>query len=299
MSSLAPRTLFILVDGLGLGSRESQVNPIYSGACPYLAEILDNHAVPIDAGMGVSGIPQSATGQTAIFTGVNAAAAMGRHVEGFPGPSLRDIIRSHNLYDKLTALGYSSTFANAYYVNDMNEVESRKLQSVTTVSALKAFGRVRDRYMMEERKAVYQDLTRESLRLRGYDGPLWTPSQSADDLMAVAAGYDFTVFEYFQTDRVGHKGTWDEIQQVLHLFDEFLGACLSFVQGSHHLLVMTSDHGNIEEFGSRTHSNNPVPLVALGQGSEFLKARVKSITDITPALLELYGSTPKTTHSGG
>ena len=194
MSSLAPRTLFILVDGLGLGSRDPQINPIYSGACPNLADVLVNHAVPVDAGMGIPGIPQSATGQTAIFTGVNAAAAVGRHVEGFPGPSLRDIIRKNNLYDKLAVLGYSSTFANAYYVSDMAEVESRKLQSVTTVSALKAFGRVRDRRMMEDHQAVYQDLTRESLRARGYEGPLWTPAQSARDLLAIAAGHDFTVF---------------------------------------------------------------------------------------------------------
>ncbi len=264
------------------------INPIYSGACPALCRLLEQHAVPVDAGMGVPGIPQSATGQTAIFTGTNAARHMGRHVEGFPGPALREIIRTHNLYDQLSALGLSCTFANAYYVSDMVEVESRKIQSVTTVAALKAFGRVRDKDMMLEGKAVYQDLTRASLRERGYEGPLRTPGQSGQDFLALARQYDFTLFEYFQTDRAGHKGTLEDVKRVLGLFDEFLEAVLPFAGEPGHLLVLTSDHGNIEDFGSRSHSLNPVPLVAIGEGSAFLKQRVKSLTDVTPALVELY-----------
>lgn len=286
--SRGPRTLFILVDGLGLGVSDSGINPIHSGACPCLCRLLAEHAVPVDAGMGVPGIPQSATGQTAIFTGVNAARHMGRHVEGFPGPALREIIRERNLYDQLAELGVSSTFANAYYVSDMAEVKSRKIQSVTTVSALKAFGKVRDRSLMEEGRAVYQDLTRESLRERGYDGPLRTPSQSGRDLVALAGEYDFTLFEYFQTDRAGHKGSREDVCRILGLFDEFLAAILPFPSRPGCLFVLTSDHGNIEESGSRGHSTNPVPLVAIGEGSSFLKKRVKSLTDVTPALVELY-----------
>jgi hypothetical protein len=280
--------VFILVDGLGLGVPDPAINPVYSGACPVLGRLLQRHSVPVDAAMGVAGIPQSATGQTAIFTGINAARHMGRHVEGFPGPELRGIIRTHNVYDQLSALGVSCTFANAYYVSDMAEVESRKLQSVTTVSALKAFGRVRDKTMMLEGQAVYQDLTRSSLRERGYEGPLRTPGQSGADLLALAGHYDFTLFEYFQTDRAGHKGTLEDVKRILGLFDEFLAAVLPFVEEPGHLLVLTSDHGNIEDFGSRSHSLNPVPLVAIGEGSEFLKQRVKSLTDVTPALVELY-----------
>ena len=288
MSSLPPRTLFILVDGLGLGPRDPLLNPIYGGSCPCLQHLLDNQAVPIDAGMGVAGTPQSATGQTALLTGVNAAREMGRHVEGFPGPSLRDIIRARNIYDQLTALGFTATFANAYFTTDMDEVRTRRIKSVTTVSALKAFDRVRDTAAMLEHRAVYQDLTRESLRERGFTGPLVTPAESARDLLAIAAEHDFTLFEYFQTDRMGHKGTREEVNRVLALFDAFLAVAWHFAEQPGHLFVMSSDHGNIEESGSSSHTSNPVPLVALGQGAEFLKARVRSVTDVTPALMELY-----------
>lgn len=284
----APRTLFILVDGLGLGADDPQINPIFSGICPNLLNLLALYAHPIDAGLGVEGIPQSATGQTALLTGVNAARHMGRHVPGFPGPLLRKIIRENNIYDKLATRGYGSTFANAYYVSDIHEVETRKIQSVTTVAALKAFGRVRDKVMMEQGLAVYQDLTRESLRGRGYQGPLQTPEESADTLVAIARAHDFTLFEYFQTDRAGHKGTWEELLRVLGQFDAFLGNCLAFASDEGALFVLTSDHGNIEQFGSRTHSRNPVPFVALGQGSDVLKKKVFSLTDVAPALLDLY-----------
>lgn len=284
----SPRTLFILVDGLGMGDDDPAVNPVYSGVCPNLLKLLQFQSISIDAGMGVEGIPQSATGQTALLTGVNAARHMGRHVAGFPGPSLRKVIRENNIYDKLSGLGFSSTFANAYYVVDVREVEARKSQSVTTVSVLKAFGGVRDKALMEQGKAVYQDLTRESLRARGYEGLLQTPAQAAQALVSIACEHDFTLFEYFQTDRVGHKGTWDDALRVLGLFDEFLGEVLAFTRVERALFVLTSDHGNIERFGSRAHSLNPVPLVAIGQGSDFLKKNVFSLTDVTPMLLELY-----------
>ena len=287
--SPAPRTLFVLVDGLGLGDSDPAVNPIHSGACPVLESLLAHQAVPVDAALGLPGFPQSATGQTSLMTGLNAAQAVGRHVEGFPGPALRELVRAHNVYDQLAALGFRSTFANAYYTTDMAEVQARKIQSVTTVAALKAFGAVRDLNDLLAGRAVYQDLTRASLRERGYTGPLATPEQSAADLLGLAMDHDFTLFEYFQTDRMGHKGTPEEVRRVLALFDAFLAGAVRFGERPGCLFVMTSDHGNIEDSRSRQHSANPVPLVAIGHGAELLKARVRSIADVTPVLVGLYG----------
>lgn len=277
--------LFILVDGLGLGEEDPRINPLQAGACPLLCRLLRHDAVALDATLGVPGLPQSATGQTTIFTGINAAARIGRHVEGFPGPALRTIIREHNLYEVLSLRGVSATFANAYYVQEGEDVAARRIQSVTTVAALKAFGSVRGTALMEQGKAVYQDLTRESLRARGYTGELVTPAQSGRDLLALAREHDLTVFEYFQTDRAGHKGTRDEILAVLARFDEFLGAVLPFSEEPGCLLVMTSDHGNIEDSRVRTHSMNPVPLVARGVGGEEMKSRVSSLVDVAPAII--------------
>ena len=79
--------VYLFVDGIGL--REPALdNPVNAEVCPTLWRLLERHAKPIDACLGVEGLPQSGTGQATMFTGVNCAAAMGRHCEGFPGPAL-------------------------------------------------------------------------------------------------------------------------------------------------------------------------------------------------------------------
>ena len=284
----APRTILIFVDGLGLGLDDPAINPIHSGCCPVLERLLKEESVPVDARLGVKGLPQSATGQAALLTGVNAPAAVGRHVEGLPGPELRKIVQAHNLFLKLKERGYRSTFANAYHTDDVEEVRGRRRQSVTTVASLAAFGGVRKTGDMLANRAVYQDLSREFLRTRGYDGPLVSPRESAAHLLAIAADHDFTLFEYFQTDLMAHKGTPDDVRRVLSRLDEFLEGLLAWPNEPGHLLLLTSDHGNIEDSRTKVHTENPVPLVAVGEGAEVMKAGVKSLTDFVPTLLELY-----------
>ena len=283
-----PRVLFLLIDGVGLGVQDPARNPLYAGACPTLVRLLEHEAVPIDACLGVAGLPQSATGQTTLLTGVNAAQHVGRHVEGFPGPALRELIEHHNLYDQLKPLGVTTTFANAYFVSDVADVEQRRLQSVTTVAALKAFGGVRDVQRLLRNEAVYHDLTRASLRVRGYDGPIITPEEAAAHLMRVAEDYDMTLFEYFLTDRAGHKADRAALLAVLGEFDRFLASLVAFAARPGCLLALTSDHGNVESSDHRGHTMNPVPFVALGTGRECLRRRVRSVQDVTPALVELY-----------
>lgn len=284
--------LLIFVDGVGLGELDPRINPLYSGACPVLERILKDSAVPIDASLGLPGLPQSATGTTAILTGVNAAQVMGRHVEGFPGERLKTIIREHNIFARLSALGFKSTFANAYFVDEIIEVERHRHQSVTTVAALGAFGRVRDKSMLLRNEAVYQDLTRESLRPRDYTGPLVTPDEAASHLLRIVRQHDFTLFEYFQTDRAGHDRDPVRVGHVLSLLDAFLGALLKQLDTGRELILVTSDHGNIEDLRSAGHTSNPVPFVAVGPGADTLRKRVKSIVDITPALLEWIAGAP-------
>ena len=286
---VAPCTILLLIDGLGLGPADPALNPVTSGVCPRLQALLREVAVPVDATMGVAGVPQSATGQTALLTGVNTARRCGRHVAGFPGRVLREVLSSGTLYDHLAGLGFVCTFANAYYVSDVDEVRQHRRQSVTTVAALQAFGRVRDTRALLRNEAVYHDLTRLSLRDRGYAGPLISPAEAAAHLMALARRHDLTLFEYFQTDRAGHAGDAAEIARVLGELDRFLAALLEGWREPPALLVLCSDHGNIESGNSTSHSLCPVPFVALGHGAHALRARVKSVLDVTPALVALYG----------
>jgi len=282
-----PCVLLIFVDGVGLGCADPVRNPIQASAFPALHALLHDHAVPVDVCMEVEGFPQSATGQTALLTGINAAQVIGRHVEGFPGPRLRAIIEEHNILLKMAQRGLKPAFANAYYAEDPEQVRQYRIQSVTTVAALTTAGCVRTLEQLLRGDAVYQDLTREHLRERGYIGPLVTPAESARHLLAIAEQHDLTLFEYFQTDRAGHKRDLERIRRVLANLEEFLAELLRLRPESLDL-TLTSDHGNIEDVSLPGHTLNPVPFAAVGPHSAGLKAAVRSITDITPAFLALW-----------
>src|SRR6202165_1760735 len=124
MLFIAPvSVLLFFIDGLGIGTRGPH-NPFdgLDEAAP-LAIFQDEQAeipfggglAPTDARLGVDGRPQSASGQTTILTGVNAAAAIGHHKQGFPNQPLLDIIRGHSIFLQLKRAGVEEiTFANTY-----------------------------------------------------------------------------------------------------------------------------------------------------------------------------------------
>lgn len=293
MAQETPQILFVFVDGLGMGARNPAINPLYTGKTPVLTRMLDELAVPIDAQLGVPGLPQSATGQTALLTGVNAPYIIGRPLEGFPNDALKEIIRRHNLYADLKAGGFQCTFANAYYIDTLEGMRQYRRQSVTTVAALSGIGTVRMKGELFRHEAVYHDLTRYALRERGYEGPLITPEESAEDLLKIALQNDFTLFEYFMTDRMGHRGGPSEIEEVLVNLDRFLGVLLERLAGENLLLIMTSDHGNVEDNRAAQHTSNPVPLVALGHRADELRHGISSLTDVVPAILRLFDIAPQ------
>ena len=277
----------MFVDGLGWGPDDPAVNPVAAHA-PRLHAWLRAHGSPIDATLGVPGLPQSATGQTALLTGVNAPAAVGRHVESFPGPALQDIVRAHNLLGVLARRGYRVTFANGYFMDERTERMIRNRPSVTTVAAMSATGRVRGREEMLRGEAVCHDLTRERLRHRGYDGPLITPAEAARHLGGIARTHDFTLFEYFMTDLVGHRGDDAERVRVLSELDEFWAELRNFLSDPRHLLLFTSDHGNVEDPTTTAHTMNPVPYAAEGCRATEARAGVQSLDGIAPALSKLW-----------
>ncbi len=283
-----PQTIFLFIDGLGIGEDDPEVNPLLHGSCPTLVELIKKQAVPVDACLDMDGLPQSATGQTTLLTGVNGAKVIGRHKEGFPSDELKSVIRNQNLFDLLRMRGYRCTFANAYYLEGLTEEQMARRQSVTTVMTLHALGEVRQADAMARGEAVYNDLTRERLLARGYQGALITPEQAGDDLLGIAADHDLTLFEFFLTDLVAHKGSPEEVQEVLDRLDRFLSRVIRFAEEAGRLVVMCSDHGNIEDARTRTHTRNPVPLVALGEGADGLKQSVARLEDVVPALLALY-----------
>jgi phosphopentomutase len=79
---------------------------------------------------------------------------------------------------------------------------------------------------------------------------------------------------------------------VLEKFDGFLVGILEGIDSGNTLLIITSDHGNLEDISIKTHTRNPVPLILYGH----LRQRFLSLVEgrskpdlcrVTPALLRL------------
>jgi hypothetical protein len=244
---------------------------------------------PLDATGGVPGLPQSGTGQTTIFTGINAQRFLGRHFGPYPHSELRPVLQEHNIFTRLLRDGKRVCFANAYPHQFFDYIASGKTRlSVTTLSCRMAGVQIRGAGELRRNEGVSADLTRERWETLGHaDIPVITPEEAGRHLARLAVRHDFTLFEFYHTDHAGHRRQMEEAISVLEKFDRFLGGlCESFPLGTH-TLVITSDHGNIEDLGTKPHTRNPVPLILGGKHRAQLNAVIRRMEDITPAIVDI------------
>lgn len=290
--------LFIFLDGVGLGPTSAD-NPLTTTPMPYLHGLLGGPLVAgrqvdqpgllfrsLDATLGVAGLPQSATGQTTLFTGVNAAAFLGEHLSAYPNSTLRSLIDEHSILKRVTAAGGRATFANAYGPSYFERVaRGAAHHSATTLCVLAAGLPFRTHHDLECGEAVYWDITNRFFSWRhGIEIPLVTPWEAGRRLAALAGQHDLTLFESFLPDVVAHRGTAEDVQETLTLLDEFLGGVLAH-RPAPVTLVLSSDHGHLEQPGGG-HTMNPVPLLVVGPGCAHFRL-ARSIADVTPAIWSL------------
>jgi bisphosphoglycerate-independent phosphoglycerate mutase (AlkP superfamily) len=138
--------------------------------------------------------------------------------------------------------------------------------------------------------AVFHDFTNELLieRLeRGEKVDLRSPEQAGEVLAGIVSANQFTLYEYFITDKIGHAQDRDAARRVLPMLARFIRALLGKVDLARSTVILTSDHGNIEDLSVRNHTLNPVPTIVWGRHREHVAPRIRSLTDITPAIVEV------------
>ena len=288
------RMIFIFIDGFGLGGEDASKNPLKAARTPNLDRIFSEYAVfPADAALGVPGLPQSATGQTAIFTGINAPAALGRHLNAQPTITLKNIINSNNLFKELKSRGFKVTNANTYrqgYLDRMYDPAERKYRpSVTSVMTMSADIPFRKVEHYKNGRGVYHDITGKIIKESGYDVDTITPAEAAQRLYNISRDYDFTLYEHFLTDIVGHSMDMKAAIAEIELLDEFLGSLFGLVDLKQNIIFISSDHGNIEDISVKTHTYNKVPIIVAGNLPVGYKPEIHSLLDIMPAVLEIFG----------
>ncbi|MBD3166264.1 hypothetical protein GF324_06680 [bacterium] len=313
--------IWIFLDGVGLGKDDPAVNPWAAVQDPTLIAVEGRGPTlpgavmrPLDATLGVEGLPQSATGTTALLTGYNAPADLGMHKSGFPNKRLQAIIDEHSIHKQALALGLNPTFANAY--NEAYFTRPLNRQSVTT-HAVRAAGmpfRMMEQYRNGE--AVFHDLTGELIRVQGntdkldlpregkaratkryvrdhdtfvarmreLDLPVIAPEEAGRRIAALAPEHDLILFEYVKTDMAGHARDPEWAASVVDEVMRFLRVILEHMPEDSTLLI-GSDHGNSEDLTVKTHTLNPVPAVAAGPAAEEILDGCHCITDLVPAVL--------------
>jgi hypothetical protein len=309
-----PKLIFLFLDGVGIGRLEPE-NPFFSGRADWLPffdpgpDLPDGTPVKaIACDLGIGGVPQSATGQTALFTGVSGTALAERHKNGFPDRQLRQIIVRHNIFRKLKELDVRGKFINAYplfadtFTNGHVRIEEdgrfhfasdfpnpfRKMISVTTCMLIAGGERPGGEDDIAAGRALYQDYSNASLIPRGLRLPEYSPEEAAEIIHRISREFDFILYEYFQTDLYAHRRTPDECRKLVSGLNRLVGALVSRLDRRRETLVITSDHGNLEDLSFRHHTQNRVPLIAWGRHGGRLRKRIEGIEDVTPGIVGIF-----------
>ena len=296
--------IVFFVDGVGLGERNDN-NPFFTSATPFISSLLGGEKmtkeaagrdykyaslISLDASLGVTGLPQSATGQTALFSGVNGAKLLGYHLNGFPNKILRTALSEYGLFTQLQKKLLRGTFANAYRPAFFDELKQGLKGYYSCSTLITYFGGLPFRSLedLTRGEALYMDITNAVLRRLGFAIPLFTPQESGKTLIKLAARFDLTLFEHFLTDIAGHNRDKALALETVATLDSFLEAVVhDLPQGD--LFLMISDHGNLEDLSQKGHTQNPVPALVVGKQRALLVellAKSGSITAVTPALLK-------------
>lgn len=298
MAAKFPFVHIFFMDGVGLGGDDPAVNPFVAARMPHLDGLLGEgwylagrgridaeraSLVPTDTTLGVGGRPQSATGQAAILTGRNVPALVGEHYGPKPNGAVADVIRAGTLFHEVVAAGGRAALLTPYPRGYFEAVGSgRRLLSAVPLAATSAGLRLMDADDLRAGRAISPDFTGAGWRDHlGYDDvPVLSLPEAGRRIAAVAAGYAFSFFEHWPTDQAGHRGTLAEAVAHLEAIDAALGGLLAAWGDARGLLIITSDHGNLEEKGHRQHTRNPVPTILLGQGHAELADEIYDLTDI-------------------
>jgi hypothetical protein len=301
--------LFLFLDGVGLGTADPSVNPFASARMPNLETLLSGRCLvngddlpyetsrssllSLDANLGVAGLPQSATGQAVLLTGINIPEKIGFHYGPKPNPEVATFLKNGNLFHKLVERGRICKLLSGYPPRYFEAVRSgRRIYSAIPLAASSAGLELMGFENIRLGQALPADLTGAGWRQQaGFpEIPELTPYQAGERLGKLGMQYDFALFEYWLTDYAGHEQNLEQAVKLLETLDEVLGGLFDTWDDDQGLLLITSDHGNLEDLSTRRHTANPVPGLVVGSSGlrQQFCTGLRDLTGITGRILDLY-----------
>ena len=116
------------ISGLVKSSFQNQLDffgkKLTGSAAPFENEHLSLMAA--DPNLGVKGLPQSATGQAVLLTGINIPAELGYHYGPKPNPEVAQYLNDGTLFSKTVNAGKKTALLNAYPPRYFDGIDSGK-----------------------------------------------------------------------------------------------------------------------------------------------------------------------------
>ncbi|MGD2121842.1 MAG: alkaline phosphatase family protein [Gemmatimonadota bacterium] len=284
------------------------MNPFFSAEIPTLLTLFNGHvptlayptqATPtsdadkgnrvsvvlsLDPLMDLDGLPQSGTGQTALLTGRNAARLYGRHFGPWVPVPLRTLMMEENVLSRAQNGGASCAFANAY-PSQYHYLAWSKRPAGPALAAKGAGLLTRHEDHLAGGTALSSEILNSAWRTRlGFHQiPEITAEDAGRNLARITKEVDLTFFAHYATDTAGHERRMDPAVAALERVDRFFLGLLNEL-ASETLVVVASDHGNIEDV-TIGHTYNPVLGIVAGPNAEELARGTSSITHVPDLIL--------------
>jgi hypothetical protein len=277
-----PKVLTLFIDGVGLGSPGPNTNPLFNARMPNLLSLLDGERLiedtcpfrgahaslhALDTTLGIPGIPQSATGQAVLLTGRNVPAEIGEHYGPKPNPAIARILKEDNLFMQVLKRDGSAALLNAYPPRYFQAIYNRRRLYSAIPMAVNAAGiDLMTAEDLQAGRALSPDFTGEgwSSQPDFPPAPIYSPKEAGVRLAQLSQKYFLSWFDYWLSDYAGHRGSKEQATSLLETFDKVLGGLLTAWNITQDLIILTSDHGNLEDLSAKGHTVNPVPLLLIG-----------------------------------
>jgi hypothetical protein len=295
---------YIFLDGIGYGKQDESMNPFTRYAKKFFRPLggyssvyKDATYLKIDASMGIKGLPQSATGQTALWTGIRAPFILNKHISGYPSITLRKIIQKYSVIKIMNDYGYKATFINCYSPKYLEYIEKKpKLKSASTLVQLAAGKELHTLNDLRNGNGIYMDITHKYLKQMlknqlSTDDPLLNerdPYKVGKQFCEIVSNYDLSIYEFFLTDKIGHDQNWEKAEEVIDTIESFIEGIMDNFPKDKGQIILSSDHGNLEDLSTGTHTTNLVPCFLYGKYTDLMKESIHELSDIVPAIYSIY-----------
>lgn len=253
--------VWLALDGVGHPA-DAPPESVWETELPALRPLVEGGEA-LDATLGVPGLPQSGTGQSCWLTGRDAVRVMGEHFGPHPGPTLRRLLAEWSLPVRLTRAGGRAALAN-HYPPTYHAAQARRPRPGCFPYAFQAAGLPLD---PPEVPPVSPTLGLGYAPPWPEETPLADLSRLGERLAHAARTHDLIAADLWLSDLLGHRGFSPVPAGALAAGRAYLrrvDALLAGLLAGGARVMVSSDHGNLEDLRVKAHTLARVPFAGAG-----------------------------------